>query len=469
MAAPVPDQEQSFPLRRGAAPIVLEDEGFHHPASPRGRGHAFTRYADLTHVAATPRALWVAARRNVVPLVRPLFVDPAGPERLEAAILARVARAPGGAAQLERMRALDAMAHAERPPVATRVLAAACAGVFALQLLLGPELFEVGYFSSTLVAEGDLWRIFTAGLLHGSPMHLILNLVGLLFFGSLVERALGTARVVCVMAVSEIGAMGASAIAGEGGVVGVSGVLAGLVGALLFLELFRRDQIPAWWRLPRRLLLMLILLLPLQALLDMNVPLIAGEAHLGGFVAGIAAAVLLTSREHLSALAPPRVLRAAVASALAVLLSVGAAVSALLGPDDFLAEHAERLARLPGMTPRELNNYAWVIALKPESTPEQLEAARVLAERAVAETKRSDPTLLDTLAEVQFRLGRPDLALSLIDEAIAQAPDEAYYREQRRRFTGERAPGDRPPEPGPQWGIGPGRPPLPPDDHGLRV
>jgi membrane associated rhomboid family serine protease len=463
------EADESFPLRRGASPIVLEDEGFHHPASPRGSGHAYTRYADLTHVAASPRALWVAARRSVVPLVRPLFVDPGGPERLEAALLARVARSPGGAEQLERMRELDAMAHEKRHPVATWILGGACLAGFGLQLLLGPELFEVGYFSSALVADGDLWRALTAALLHGSALHLVVNLIGVFFFGSLVERALGTPRVVCVMALSELGAMGASAVAGEGGVVGVSGVLAGLVGALLFLELLRRDQIPAWWRLPRRLLLMLIVLIPLQALLDRSIPMIAGEAHIGGFVAGILAAALLTGRERLFAPPPPLVRAGATAAAIATLASVGLAAAALVVPEDFLAEHAERLARLPGMTPQELNNYAWTIAIKPDSTREQLEAALLLAERAVSTTLRSDPTLLDTLAEVQFQLGRPDLAVPLIDEAILRAPDEPYYREQRRRFTGERAPGDRPPDPVAPWNLDPGRPPLPPDEHGVTV
>ncbi len=460
---------QSFALRRGAAPIVLEGEGFRHPTSARGRGHGYTRYADLTHVAATPSALWIGARRAALPLVRPLFVDPAGPERLEAALLARVASSPGGAEQLERMRELDEMAHRERRPLATWALAGACVAVFALQLLVGPELFEVGYFSAPLVADGDLWRTFTAALLHGAPLHLLVNLVGLIFFGSLVERALGTARVMCLMALAEIGAMGASAFAGDGGVVGVSGVLAGLVGALLFLELRRRDQLPAWWRLPRRLLLMLILLIPLQVLLDLNVPLIAGEAHIGGFVAGALAAALLTQRGRLSAAVGGPIRAAATAAAVATLASVGAAAAALLVPEDFLASHAERLARLPRISARDLNNYAWLIAIQPESTHEQLEAALLLAERAVAETRRRDPTLLDTLAEVQFQLGRPDLAVPIIDEAIARAPDEPYYREQRRRFIGERPPDDRPPDPVLPWADDDGRPPLPPDEHGIRV
>jgi membrane associated rhomboid family serine protease len=469
VSAAGPDPRETFPLRRGAPPVVLEAEGFHHPTSARGGGRAFTRYADLTHVAATPRSLWIATRRSVYPLVRPLFVDPAGPERLEAALLARVAQAPEGAARLERMREIDAMAHAPRRPLATWGLVAACLAVFALQLTQGPELFEVGYFSPALFADGDLWRAFTAGLLHGSAVHLAVNLVGLLFFGSLVERVIGTARTVCVMGAAEIGAMGASAATAEGGVVGVSGVLAGLVGALIFLEFRRRDQIPAWWRLPRRLLVMLILLIPLQVLFDLSVPLIAGEAHIGGFFAGMVAAALLMRAERIQAAAGARV-RAAAGAALAVLLlSVGAAASALLGHEDFLAHHAARLARLPGISAHELNNYAWMIAIRPRSTREQLEAALLLAERAVAETARRDPTLLDTLAEVQFQLGHPELAVLTIDEAIDQAPLEPYYREQRRRFTGERDPHDRPPDPALPWPGDEGGIPLPPDEEGVTV
>jgi membrane associated rhomboid family serine protease len=460
---------ETFPLRRGAAPVVLEAEGFHHPTSSRGAGRAFTRYADLTHVAATPRAVWIATRRSVYALVRPLFVDPAGPERLEAALLARVAQAPGGAAQLERMREIDAMAHAPGRPLATWALVAACLAVFVLQLTQGPELFEVGYFSPALFADGDLWRAFTAGLLHGSALHLAVNAVGLLFFGSLVERVLGGARVVCVMGAAELGAMGASAATAEGGVVGVSGVLAGLVGALICLEFRHRDRIPAWWRLPRRLLVMLILLLPLQVLFDLSVPLIAGEAHAGGFFAGIAACALLLRADGLGATAGARV-RALAAGAVALaLLSVGAAAAALARHDDFLAHHAARLARLPGISAHELNNYAWVIAIRPDSTREQLEAALLLAERAVAETERRDPTLLDTLAEVQFQLGHPELAVPIIDEAIDRAPLEPYYREQRRRFTGERDPDDRPPDPTLPWPGDEGEIPLPPDGEGVTV
>jgi hypothetical protein len=67
-----------------------------------------------------------------------------------------------------------------------------------------------------------------------------------------------------------------------------------------------------------------------------------------------------------------------------------------------------------------------------------------MAERAADETGWSEAAILDTLAEIHFLMGRADLALELADAAVALAPGEPYYREQRRRFAGERGRGDRP-------------------------
>jgi hypothetical protein len=60
----------------------------------------------------------------------------------------------------------------------------------------------------------------------------------------------------------------------------------------------------------------------------------------------------------------------------------------------------------------------------------------------VQETDRREATILDTLAELQFLTGEPEAAVATIEEAMALAPQEPYYAEQRRRFLGERS--DRP-------------------------
>jgi tetratricopeptide (TPR) repeat protein len=149
-------------------------------------------------------------------------------------------------------------------------------------------------------------------------------------------------------------------------------------------------------------------------------------------------------------------------SALVVTLTALAVASAgweLARPGDYLAQHAMRLASMPDVSSFDLNDRAWEIAISEDSSREMMEAALVLAERAVAKSERRDPNILDTLAEVQFALGRRDEAIETIDEAIAQAPHEPYFREQRRRFTGERTPDDRPPAPLPFWLPRPGQEP----------
>ena len=471
MSTAFPDAGAEFhPLHRDPRAIALEAGGFRHPTSPRGRGRGYTPYAELTHLAISQRALWIGTRRSVYILPRRAFTSPAGPERLVNALIERVAHRPGGAEQLERMAQAEELARQPAPLRATWVLAGLCLGVFALQLALGTSAFEVGYFSSLLVVHGEFWRVLTSNLLHAAPqfpVHLLLNLLGLLALGALLERPLGAARTVCVMVASALGSAAGSGWAGYSAVVGASGIVFGLAGAVLWLEVRRADQLPAWWRFPRRPLLVI---LAVNAVLGLALPFIAGAAHLGGFAAGFAAAAAVGWRGPGLRPAPTWVRAAASTAGLAVLVSLGAAGGELFVEGDYLARHAARLAGLPRVDPIQLNDRAWLIAISPDSPPARIEAALLLAERAVEETGRSEPTILDTLAELQFLLGSREAALATIDEAIAGAPDEPYYREQRRRFAGERAPDDRPAPPLP-GGPGPGEQPLPvdPEEPGITV
>ncbi len=110
-----------------------------------------------------------------------------------------------------------------------------------------------------------------------------------------------------------------------------------------------------------------------------------------------------------------------------------------------------------------------MIAIRPSPTPAQIDAAVRLAERAVSETHHSDPNVLDTLAEALFLAGRTAEAILTIDDAIALAPHEFYFREQRRRFTGDRAPDDRPDPPSGGWLLDPRTPARPAPEPGVTV
>src|SRR3712207_2585459 len=56
------------------------------------------------------------------------------------------------------------------------------------------ELGRQGALAGPLVADGDYWRILTAGFLHAGPIHLLFNLYSLYILGSLLQPAIGRAR-----------------------------------------------------------------------------------------------------------------------------------------------------------------------------------------------------------------------------------------------------------------------------------
>ncbi|PZN92607.1 MAG: rhomboid family intramembrane serine protease [Hyphomicrobiales bacterium] len=71
----------------------------------------------------------------------------------------------------------------------------------------GQELADRLQLVRLLLADGGprLWTLLTYGLLHGSWVHLIMNLVWLAAFGSPVARRLGTGRFLSLLGLSTIG------------------------------------------------------------------------------------------------------------------------------------------------------------------------------------------------------------------------------------------------------------------------
>jgi tetratricopeptide (TPR) repeat protein len=306
----------------------------------------------------------------------------------------------------------------------------------------------------------------TANFLHAFPLpfHLALNAICLLGLGLLAERSLGSGRAALLMAASALGAMGGSYLAGYQWAVGASGIVAGLVGSLIWLEFRRPEQLPVIWRVPRQLFVAAVVG---EMVFLLFVPGIAHAAHLGGLVTGALVTAALAPPELGPANSPRWLAPACAATAVGVGLAALAAVWPLLAPGSPVAER--RAARLlaANVEPLHLNNVAWTIVTGAAPSKGLLDVALQLAERAVEETRRGDPNLLDTLAEAYFAAGRREAAIATIDEAIFLAPGVDYFLEQRRRFTGEREPGDRPDPPAEPWQ--PRRPVPVPEGPGIRV
>lgn len=147
--------------------------------------------------------------------------------------------------------------------------------------------------ASTL-AGGQVWRVLTPDFLHFSWSHLIFNSVMLWFLGSQIEWFDGRARLVALFLVISLVSNGLQYLVSGPLFGGLSGVVYGILGyCWLSQRRVPRFQFPpalitfavAW---------MVLGFTPLPEILGLG--RMANEAHLGGFVAGLALAGILPVR-----------------------------------------------------------------------------------------------------------------------------------------------------------------------------
>jgi len=192
-------------------------------------------------------------------------------------------------------------------PVVTYTLIAINVAVFVIALAAGgnssefvrrtalipyadfPQLGLVG------VAQGSWWQLVTSMFLHVDPVHLLMNMVALWFFGSVLESQLGRWRYLVVYLLSGLG----------GSVMvywfsdpfsstrGASGAILGILGASIAIALLRGGSNSSY------LLQNAVIALVFTVL----IPGISWQGHLGGFVTGalLGAGLALTPRKNRTA------------------------------------------------------------------------------------------------------------------------------------------------------------------------
>jgi rhomboid protease GluP len=84
-------------------------------------------------------------------------------------------------------------------------------------LIFGAELFwksppkmsfiELGGLFAPQVMAGEWWRIITANFIHLGILHLLMNMLGLMWLGKFVEDSLGTFRFTLLYAICGLGSM----------------------------------------------------------------------------------------------------------------------------------------------------------------------------------------------------------------------------------------------------------------------
>lgn len=204
------------------------------------------------------------------------------------------------------------------PPVVTRAIMIVTVAAFLVELVPGLDLLRRFSYVPVLTLEQP-WRVLTVALVHDepSPVHLLANMIGLFFFGSFVERALGHWKFLTVYLVGTIGGSAMVLVLAEPfsddwvtNNIGASGAVFAIVGVLL---------VPAR-RLDRNIA-GVVLFVALNFGYGFLVQEISWEAHLGGLLTGFAlgCAGLLVPRKYSTP-----VFAAAVAVLLMVMAIAGA-------------------------------------------------------------------------------------------------------------------------------------------------
>lgn len=176
--------------------------------------------------------------------------------------------------------------------VATTVLAA-CLGIVAVaQLVVGlrsttlgsamGQTVRVAGLDKRAVAEGQGWRLLTAELMHGHPLHLLLNLAALLAVGRLIEMHAHWLHVPTVFLFSALCASAASYYSSGTLSVGASGGIMGMIGFLAVIGVRRRHLVPRGFL---RSIAMSVALTAATGLVAHQ--FIDNAAHAGGFVGGV--------------------------------------------------------------------------------------------------------------------------------------------------------------------------------------
>ena len=289
-------------------------------------------------------------------------------------------------------------------------------------------LIKLGALDLTRVwVDGEWWRVLTSGLLHGSLLHLVLNMMALGSIGDWVEHAWGSRRSAILFVLTSVAGCLASLLWCESRmVVGASAGVLGQAGALWVARRFGTPALQTALAPVSVLSLGILILLCLS--LGTVIPGIAQAGHVGGLGMGLILGALMARSWPRWAHFAGGLLVAAILLGLACLGRAPtwkAQYHALLGfragsEGDTAAatrHFQDALARDPDSAALQ-NAIAYQFALDGV----ELTRAESLIGQALV-TEPTNPNYLDTLGWIWCRQGRPDMAEPLLRAAVFLAEE----------------------------------------------
>jgi len=161
--------------------------------------------------------------------------------------------------------------------------------------LLGYQIIPVSilmgaYYKTFVLANFEVWRLFTAGFVHIDVFHLMMNGIALLNLGQFIERLYGSKRLLLIL-LNGIFFGSFFVFVGQGNIllVGISGGLYALLGVMLVYlyetGLIRQPMIQSQ-----------VLRMVFMNVLINFLPNISVLGHLGGFISGVMMGLLFTKK-----------------------------------------------------------------------------------------------------------------------------------------------------------------------------
>ena len=170
-------------------------------------------------------------------------------------------------------------------------------------------------------ADHSYWRLLTSAFLHVSLLHIASNMLALFFVGPAIERVIGRWRMASLYLLAGFGGSVAIYLFGSPYVatVGASGAIFGLFGAALVLV--RKLGLDLQW---------LVAIIVINFVFTFSVADISRLGHIGGFVTGAVAGVVMGGLPQVRRRIPDRIQIAGL-GALLVVLVVAVAVRSATG------------------------------------------------------------------------------------------------------------------------------------------
>ena len=204
---------------------------------------------------------------------------------------------------MQRQIVRTRFALSQRPRLVTNILIGINVAIYVVLAILSQNAFNIsvdvlvnsGAQVNLLVAQGQIWRIFTAMFLHFSITHIGLNMLSLFFVGSAVEVMYGKWRYLLIYLASGIvgGIVTFFVMPPNTIAVGASGAIFGVFGALGVFYIVNRQALGAYGRGAIGNWLFWI---GLNLVFGFSVPGIGIWDHIGGLIAGMVLGFLLMPR-----------------------------------------------------------------------------------------------------------------------------------------------------------------------------